>query len=120
MQIKGDAETSARTGIPSYSVFEDDRSVCWTLDARTLEEMRPWDALSREERMEKLLKLRAWRAGRNGDSSDGDVLAVLVNPVDKIVLQHDGSDWLDLHAIVARNVLRSYLGDKRGAPVASS
>lgn len=86
MEIRGDAETSARTGEPTYTVMEKDRSVQWTLTRANLAEMAAWDAKSRSEQRAHLTT-GSW-------STWGPVADV---------------DWYELHAVVARNSLRNFL-----------
>jgi len=83
MKISGDAETSARTGVPTYCVQEEDRNVTWTLSRASLEEMAEWDGFTEEKRRREI----------------GAINFGTVHP-----------SWYEMHAIVARHALRNYLG----------
>ena len=93
MKIQGDAVASAQSGRPTHIVTEEDRHVCWVMDRALLEEMAAWDAKSPEDRRA-CLGSGAWSTF--GSSSDPSAY--------------------ELHAIVARNTLRNYLGMKMDVP----
>lgn len=93
MKISGDAVTSAETGVPSYTVAEEDRAVVWTFTKETLAEMKAWDAMSFEEKR-KHLTSGSW-------STFGPEASV---------------DWYEPHAVVARNSLRNFLGLNNDLP----
>lgn len=96
MRITSDAVTSARTGIPTYAVAEEDRKVSWTIDVQSLKAMEKWDALPPEERRR---RLGLWQMGQRDALADYNGAAA-----------GDDCSWLEQHAIVARNALRNYVG----------
>lgn len=118
MKIQGDAETSARTGIPTYNVREEDRQVIWTINVHNLLRFAQWD--QRDEPTRSLM-LHNWR---NGDPNSGvPEGAIVPGGVAQGMVPPNGDDmqglgwratadtsWLGLHAICARNALRNFLG----------
>lgn len=99
MKITPNAETSARTGIPHYDVREEDRHVSWTISAKTLSDMREWDRLSSQEQKVRL------RAKEDGVGDEGAKMLGFLPEYSPADLS-----WYELHAIVARNSLRHFLG----------
>lgn len=87
MKITGDAVLSARYSHPTYLVSEEDRKVCWTFRVRDLDEMAPWDSKPLEEQRLHLAS-GAWTSWTTSQDPS----------------------WCELHAVVARNALRNYLG----------
>src|SRR5262245_42639668 len=98
MKIQGEAETSARTGVPTYSVREEDRAVSWTVNLHTLIRLAEWDNRPSSDRA---LMIHNWRSG---DPTSGIPVWAIV-PDDQPRPVADLS-MLEQHAIVARNALR--------------
>lgn len=112
MKITGDAVTSANTGVPTYTVSEEDRHVVWTIDVGNLEEMDIWDKSSnKDDRLStvrylyRLVDLNNGALPQQKDIPGYDIL----NEIGRLAVKYFGSDWLEQHAIVARNSLRRYL-----------
>jgi len=103
MQIKAEAGLSATSGVPTYSVSEDDRHVTWTITTKMLDEMAWWDELSHGERAKRV--------------ADGPRPKITADDGQQIELC---DDFFGLHAVVARNALRTFLGSGGASGLQSS
>lgn len=135
MKIQGDAPTSARTGVPTYTVSEEDRHVGWTISEAVLDEMKEWDALTRQEQTARVAALQSkgmpppimtvltQEELDRHHQEHAAFAATLTDPLDLAAVRYGDTEWAGPHAIVARNALRRFLNQgsvpRGGATTAS-